>query len=186
MSTDAVSAKHDPGGKVRPAWPADSKVEPVFSDCEQYRYQLSEIWNPAGPLVLWVLMNPSVACAAYSDPTLRKTGRFARAWGYGGQLVWNVHAYRATNKKELLEVSDPVGPENDQHIMAMAARAKTVVLAYGQPPKALRQRAFEVANKLIQHPELCHLRLAKDGTPMHPLYLPNALRPVPHRQTARN
>ena len=186
MNTGAVSEKHNPGGKVRPSWPADSKVKAVFSDCEQYRYQLSEVWDSAKPLVLWVLMNPSVACTAYSDPTLRKTGRFARAWGYGWQLVWNDHAYRATNKKELLEVADPVGPENDQHIMTMAARAKTVVLAYGQPPKALRQRAVQVVDMLAQHPELCHLRLAKDGTPMHPLYLPNALRPVPHRQPARN
>lgn len=186
MNASATSAMHDPGGKVRPAWPTDSKVDAIFSPCAQYRYQLTEIWNPAGPLVLWVLMNPSVACKAFCDPTLRKTGNFARAWGYGGQLVWNVHAYRATHKKKLLEVSDPVGPENDRHILAMAARAKTVVLAYGQPPKALRQRAVQVVDMLAQHPALCHLRLAKDGTPMHPLYLPNALRPVPHRQTARN
>ena len=51
--------------------------------------------------------NPSVACTDYSDPTLRKMGKFARAWGCGGQLVGNV-----------------------QMILEMAALAKTVVLAY--------------------------------------------------------
>jgi hypothetical protein len=183
MSPSAGAAKHDPGGKLRPAWPPGSKVKTVISRCGLYRYQLSEIWNPAGPLVLWVLMNPSVACVDNSDPTLRKTGNFARAWGYGGQLVWNVHAYRTTNKKKLLEVADPVGPRNDGHLLKLAARAKTVVLAYGQPPRALRKRAVQVVDMLAGHPELCHLRLAKDGTPMHPLYLPNALRPVPHRHT---
>ena len=111
---------HDAGGKVRPAWPAGSTVSAVFSECQKYRYQLREIWDPSRPFVLWLLMNPSVACTDYSDPTLRKTGRFARTWGYGGQLVANVHAYRATDKSRLLEVPDPVGPKNDRMILEMA------------------------------------------------------------------
>lgn len=171
---------HDAGGKVRPAWPADSTVSAVFSECQKYRYQLREIWDPSRPFVLWLLMNPSVACTDYSDPTLRKTGRFARTWGYGGQLVGNVHAYRATDKSRLLDVPDPVGPKNDRMILEMAAEAKTVVLAYGQPPKALRARGAEVGALLRHHPGLVHLRLAQDGTPVHPLYLPSTLRPKPH------
>jgi hypothetical protein len=172
---------HDPGGRVRPAWPADSQVTAEFSACQQYRYQLREEWNPSLPLVLWLLMNPSVACIDYSDPTLRKAGTFARSWGYGGQLVGNVHAYRATDKDRLLEVADPVGPENDRMILDMAAQAQTVVLAYGQPPKALRQRGQDVVALLSGHPRLCYLRLAKDGTPVHPLYLPATLTPQPYR-----
>lgn len=121
--------EHDAGGKSRPAWPSDSAVSAVFSECQKYRYQLREIWDASKPLVLWLLMNPSVACTDYSDPTLRKTGKFSRAWGYGGQLVGNVHAYRATDKSRLLEVTDPVGPENDRMILELAAEAKTVVLA---------------------------------------------------------
>ena len=175
--------KHDAGGKVRPAWPADSRVTVVFSDCQQYRYQLREIWDASKPLVLWLLMNPSVACTDYSDPTLRRTGNYARAWGYGGQLVGNVHAYRATDKNRLLEVADPIGPKNNQMILAMAKQAKTVVLAYGQPPKALRARGLELESLLRRHPGLSNLRLARDGTPVHPLYLPATLRPQPHRVT---
>ena len=172
--------KHDAGGKIRPSWPADSAVSAVFSDCQQYRYQLREIWDVSKPLVLWLLMNPSVACTDYSDPTLRKTGQFARAWGYGGQLVGNVHAYRATDKARLLEVADPIGPKNNQMILELASEAKTVVLAYGQPPKTLRARGGEVVALLRHHPGLCHIRLAQDGTPVHPLYLPSTLRPKPH------
>ena len=176
--------KHDPGGKVRPAWPADSRVTAVFSECQQYRYQLQEIWDSSKPLVLWLLMNPSVACEDFSDPTLRKTGSFSRSWGYGGQLVGNVHAHRATNKDRLLDVDDPVGPDNDRMILKMAARAKTIVLAYGQPPKALRSRGAELVSLLGKHRGLSHLRLAKDGTPVHPLYLPGALLPKPHTRHA--
>ena len=173
--------KHDAGGKARPAWPLDSAVSAVFSECQRYRYELREVWDPERPLVLWLLMNPSVACIDHGDPTLRKTGNFARIWGYGGQLVGNVHAYRATDKNRLMEVADPVGPENDRRIAAMAAQAKTVVLAYGQPPKALRSRGAHVVELLRHHPQLCHLRLAQDGTPVHPLYLPSSLIPTPHR-----
>jgi hypothetical protein len=78
---------------------------------------------------MWLLMNPSVACVDHADPTLRKTGSFSRRWGYGGQLVGNVHAYRATDKMRLLEVEDPVGPENDQMIASMAEEASMVILA---------------------------------------------------------
>ena len=176
-----VVPKHEAGGKARPAWPADSKVSAELSACEKYRYQLREIWDTSKPLVMWLLMNPSVACTDYSDPTLRRTGTFARAWGYGGQLVGNIHAYRATDKSRLLEVADPVGPENDRMILQMAAEAKTVVLAYGQPPKAFRARSAKVVALLRHHPELCHLRLAQDGTPVHPLYLPRTLRPKPFK-----
>lgn len=176
MSTTTM--KHDPGGKSRPAWPADSVIKSGFSTCGQYRYSLSEIWNQSKPLVLWILMNPSVACLDYSDPTLRKTGQFARTWGYGGQLIGNVHAYRATDKYRLLEVNDPVGPDNDKSILQMASQAKTIILAYGQPPKRLKKRGQKVVNLLVTHPELLCLQLAKDGlTPWHPLYLPGDLPP---------
>ena len=112
----------------RPPWPVDSVVNAVFSPCGQYRYELREVWDPTGPLVLWLLMNPSTACPTHGDPTLRRTGTFARAWSYGGQLVGNVHAYRATDKRRLLEVEDPIGPKNDEIILAMAKEARTIIL----------------------------------------------------------
>ena len=180
MSTSTM--KHEPGGKSRPAWPADSIIKAGFSICDQYRYSLSEIWDQSKPLVLWILMNPSVACLDYSDPTLRRTGQFARTWGYGGQLIGNVHAYRATNKKRLLEVDDPVGPDNDKSILQMASQAKTIILAYGQPPNKLKRRGQEVAELLVNHPGLSYLKMAKDGkTPIHPLYLPADLIPKSYR-----
>lgn len=170
---------HDAGGKCRPAWPSDSKVSARFSECDQYRYELAEIWDKSKPLVLWLLMNPSVACLDYADPTLIKTGKFARSWGFGGQLVGNVHAYRATDKRKLLEVDDPVGPENDKAILNMASRAQNVVLGYGHPPKKLNGRGPKVVEMLSNHPALSYLKLAKDGiTPWHPLYLQDNLQPT--------
>jgi hypothetical protein len=190
-STDLfpVPAAHDPGGKVRVRWPIESTVQARFGgplDC--YRYELSEIWDQQRPLALFCMMNPSMAEIRFSDPTLARTGSFTRGWRskdggrYGGQLIGNVHAYRATNKLRLLHVDDPVGPENDQALLAMAARAEIVILAYGQPPACLRLRGNAVARMLIEagH-DVRVLATSNDGTPMHPLYLPGRLTPRPFR-----
>ena len=174
-----MTTLHDPGGKSKPKWPAGSVVNARISDDHLYRWELSEVWDATKPLVMWLMMNPSVANIEHADPTLRKTGTFARTWGYGGQLIGNIHAYRATDSKHLLHVRDPVGHGNDEAIFAMADRAEIVVLAYGQPPQALRSRAATVVKELKSRgADLRYLRLSKDGTPYHPLYLPSSSMPL--------
>jgi hypothetical protein len=168
---------HDAGGKRKPKWPSDSVVTAKFSECKKYRYELTEIWDETLPLVMFVMMNPSVAECEHSDPTLIKCGKFARMWGYGGQLIGNIHAYRITDSKLLAQVDEPIGSENDAYLLAMADRTKDVVLAYGLPPKALRSRATQVVELLRDKAPLKYLRLTKNGTPSHPLYLPGSLFP---------
>jgi hypothetical protein len=175
---------HDAGGRSKPMWPAGSVVAARFGgphDC--YRYELSEVWDATKPLVMWLMMNPSVASVTHADPTLIRTGNFARSWGYGGQLIGNVHAYRATDAARLLEVEHPAGPDNDDALLSMALRSHMVILAYGQPPRRLRGRADGVVAVLARKgARLTYLARSKDGTPKHPLYLPGCLTPLdwPH------
>ena len=56
------------------------------------RYQLWRIWDPSLPLVLFVLLNPSVGDAAQDDPTLRRLLYFAKKFGFGGFYVGNLYA----------------------------------------------------------------------------------------------
>lgn len=70
-------ARFDPGGKRRLPWPAGSVVTARFSPCERYRYSLSEIWDPKKTLIMWLLMNPSVADLRCRDMTLAKTGKYS-------------------------------------------------------------------------------------------------------------
>ena len=186
QSTDLFGPRpHDPGGRSKPRWPAGSVVSARFSDCGLYRYELFEQWDVNLPLAMFLLMNPSVACTEFADPTLIRTSTFARSWNYGGQLVGNVHAYRVTDSARLVEAADPVGPENDGSLAAMAKRADIVVLAYGRPPKPLRARANQVVSMLCNEGvRLTYLRLSKDGTPQHPLYLPGSLVPREWRAAA--
>lgn len=109
-------SKNDPGGKVRLALALDIKSSAVFgepNDC--YRYSLVRKWDESKPHVKFVMMKPSTADPLLDEPIVAKCGRFARAWGYGGIYLGNTFAYRATVQKRLLEVDDPVGPDNDQH-----------------------------------------------------------------------
>lgn len=177
-------AAHDPGGKARVRWPDGSTISAEFSPCGRYRWSLSEIWDPAGPLWLWLMMNPSVAGLECSDMTVQKTGRIARLGGAGGQLIGNTGAYRSTSPAGLSDVDDPIGPENEQAILAMARRAGKIVVAYGQPPKPLAGEGLRLARLLAAESfELHVLRLSRDGTPMHPLsrgkgFIPVSITPV--------
>jgi hypothetical protein len=47
--------------------------------------------------------------------------------------VANTFAYRCTDQRGLIKVDDPVGPENDEHIIQMAKDAVIVIFAYGKP-----------------------------------------------------
>ena len=79
-----------------------------------------------------------------------------------------------------MKVPDPVGPENDAHLIEMAKQAAIVVFAYGQPCHAtLRSRGLALARLLMKEAGVTPhtLRLAKNGTPWHPLYLPEILKP---------
>lgn len=144
-----------------------------------YRYRLHRVWDPERPTVMWLMMNPSVATEEGDDRTVAKCQRYARAWGYGSILVGNSFAYRCTDQKRLLEVTDPVGPGNDAALLEMAGLADKVILAYGSPTHpSLRERGNRVALNLHEAGILLYtLRLSKGGRPEHPLYLPASLEP---------
>ncbi|MBV1834722.1 DUF1643 domain-containing protein [Novacetimonas pomaceti] len=146
-----------------------------------YRYTLTRTWDPARPAVMWLMMNPSVATEEGDDRTVAKCQRYARAWGYGSIFVGNTFAYRCTDQTRLMEVPDPVGPENDHYLLDMARRADMVVAAYGSPRyPALRERGTQVVRMLQDAGIAVYvLRLSSRARrPEHPLYLPADLRPT--------
>jgi hypothetical protein len=95
----------------------------VLSPCGTCRYRLSRRWAP-GPMACWCLSNPSKADGKLDDPTVRRMRGFSRGWGFGGFVAVNMSAYRATDPAEMYMAArrgvDVVGPENDQHILALA------------------------------------------------------------------
>lgn len=152
----------------------------AFSDCQRYRYRLWRRWRGAAQSkgdVNFIMLNPSTADADVDDPTIRRCEAFARLWGYGGVVVTNLFAWRATNPSELRDVTAPIGPQTDTVLLHAANNAALIVCAWGVHG-ALRYRAESVLTLLGGH-ALHSLRVTKDGHPSHPLYLPGNLTPTP-------
>jgi len=85
-----------------------------------------------------------------------------------------------TDKRRLRLIADPIGPDNDKHLIAMAKLAAIVIFAYGQPGhRTLRERGPLLAKILVSRGIKPHvLKLSKSGTPWHPLYLLETTKPV--------
>lgn len=149
----------------------------AISNCGTYRYTLTRTWDSSRRSALWVMLNPSTADAHVDDPTIRKCIGFARLWGYGAIEVVNLFAMRATDPKELDGPTDPLGPSNDGAIAVATARAGMIVAAWGANAYA-RCRAKAVLKQLHRAGDVYALRVNKDGSPQHPLYVPYTACPV--------
>lgn len=149
-------------------------------DC--YRYALSRTWGD-GRVVNFLMLNPSVADAWDDDPTIKRCVRYATDWGYSGIVVTNLFALRSTDPDALLCHPDPVGPDNDRHVAAVASAAGLVVCAWGSHAKA-RARAGTVLSILSTVGASPHaLKFTKDGSPCHPLRLLSSLQPIPWKES---
>ncbi len=140
-----------------------------FDETGAFRYRLWRRWDPSGPVVAFVGLNPSTADADQDDPTIRRCLGFARRWGFGALEVVNLFAWRATRPQDLRRAVDPVGPENDAVLKRTARDADRVVACWGVHG-AWRQRDTEVL-AWLPGPLHC-LGRTQGGQPRHPLYLP--------------
>ena len=138
----------------------------TFSDCRKYRYGLSRTWNGKKKTVLFIGLNPSTADEKIDDPTIRRCINYAQNWGYGSLLMVNLFAYRATMPSELKNVKNPIGNDNDLHIIELSKKADIAVAAWGNEGTLLN-RDKEVKKIL---PNLMCLKINKSGQPSHPLY----------------
>jgi hypothetical protein len=142
----------------------------ILSSCQKYRYALWRIWKPDQPKVLFIMLNPSTADAHEDDPTLRRCMGFAHSWGFGGVYTGNLFAYRTTDPKILKQIDDPIGADNDKHLISMINKSALTIAAWGQN-HGIPDRIRRIV------PTLHCLALNKGGTPGHPLYLRKDLTP---------
>ncbi len=161
------------GGFILKAVAAFPKPSAVFSPCRLYRY---ELWRhfAHGPTVAFIGLNPSTADETMDDPTIRRCIAFAKRWGYGSLVMTNLFAWRATQPEDMKAAADPVGPQNDATLQRLYATVGVLIAAWGNDGDHLG-RAKRVMEML---PKLHFLKLNKDGSPAHPLYLRGDLTPV--------
>ena len=151
------------------------KKSAIISEDKQYRYELRRIWQTKTGLVCWVMLNPSVADANLDDPTIRRCMGYTARWGYGGIIVVNLFALRATDPNDLHDSIDPIGTGNRQYIKRANAEASLTIAAWGDHGKYLGRD--KIVMEMLTKPH--YLTLTKNGSPRHPLRLRNELQPVP-------
>lgn len=148
----------------------------VLSPCRTYRYRLTRCWQPHGKQLAFIMLNPSTADEMVDDPTIRRCIGFAHRLGFASLTVGNLFAYRATDPADLRRAENPIGPDNDRHLLAIADDAEMVICAWGA--HGAHMGRGQAVRSLLRAPLWC-LSRTKAGEPTHPLYLPGDLEPVP-------
>lgn len=143
-----------------------------FSPCRKYRYALWRIWDESKPLVMFIGLNPSTANEETDDPTIRRVTRFAKDWGLGGVYMMNLFAWVTPYPSELKKCADPLG-ENDTWLCKIAAKCDRIIFAWGS-----FDEADDRAEQVIEAFDGYALKINRNGSPRHPLYVPADTAPV--------
>lgn len=146
----------------------------TFSPCRRYRYLLWRTWDTTKARLAFLMLNPSTADENVNDPTIERCQRRAIRLSYGGIVIANLFAWRATDPDALRGAVDPVGPKNDAAIFDAAEACHLIVCGWGAHPISIG-RAESVIHMLNVGGFGNRLRrlgrATKDGQPRHPLYV---------------
>ena len=151
----------------------------IFSADRFYRYSLFRYWNPNLPKLTYVLLNPSRADEVMDDPTVKRCVVRAFLLDFGAIEIVNLFAMRSTYPYSLVTAPDPIGPLNEISIANAIRNSKLTICGWGKNGK-LRDQGEIVLNQIRFLGQIPHaLKLNKDGSPQHPLYLSYKIKPFP-------
>lgn len=148
----------------------------LFDESRIYRYSLWRRWGfgsgieavTLGDMVTFIGLNPSTADESEDDPTIRRCIGFAKQWGFGGLVMLNIFAFRATDPKDMKKQLNPIGKLNDAAIQNVTDRIGRTVCAWGVHGAWMNRGA---AVRAMVRGTAFHLGQTKQGFPKHPLYL---------------
>lgn len=152
---------------------------------EKWRYWLLRRWDH-GPVVLWVMLNPSTADGELDDATIRKCRGFSQRWGFAGLRVVNLYALRSRDKRDLRRLALPaaaIGPDNDRVIAEEAGSPSVglIVVAWGTDVGPRKTRPGEVLEIVRAHKRpdvpIKAIWKCKGGQPGHPLLVGYRMEP---------
>lgn len=157
---------------------SDAMYGATISEDGRYRMHLVRAMRvpiPEARVVAFVLNNPSKADAAVNDATVRKLWAYTCAWGYTCLAVLNTNPFRSTDPAHGHIPEETTMECNDAWLQDTMRRAHAVVCGWGNDADPeLARRAVSVMHSLGP---LYALKINKNGTPAHPLYLPKNLEP---------
>lgn len=147
------------------------RTSAVLSPDGVYRYSLSRTFDrDAGRTMAVMGLNPSTADAEQDDATIRRCVGFARREQCSALVMLNLFAFRATDPRALSQCADPIGPDTDTVLRVFAKEPDVLmVAAWGAHPLAQRR----VRAVVPMFAEWWCFGTTANGSPRHPLYLPN-------------
>lgn len=170
-----------------------------FSPDRKYRYALWRRWDMQHDLVAGVGsdygrhknaflvvigLNPSTADETKDDLTIRRCIDFAMRWGYPALCMLNLFAYRSTDAEAMKRYPFPIGQENNAHLQNICRQAVAydadILCAWGKHGwhgDRVHDVALILGSGIAAH--LKCLGQNKDGSPVHPLYVPADTMPKP-------
>ncbi|BBG20716.1 hypothetical protein RVR_P199 (plasmid) [Actinacidiphila reveromycinica] len=158
----------------------------VFNADRTHRFALTRRWAAGGRTAVFVMLNPSTAKAAADDPTIRRCISAARRTGHQALLVLNLFSIISADPAVLVSDPQPAGPLTDDALTSLAHLGDTVIVAWGAGHSAIHNRADTVVQLLLdQRLELACLGTNRNGTPKHPVRLPESNPLIVYRLPAR-
>ena len=137
-----------------------------------YRYMLIRDWGNGGPLLHVCMKNPSTANRHSDDRTTATLRSRFENEGYGGLYVINLNAVIDPNAKVVLQHPDPVGCENDRHVIDALKSAQAIgapmLVGWGENSNGRGQVDSFVSLASQHNVGLVCLRKNADGSPLHP------------------
>lgn len=158
------------------------KTGAEFSPCGNYRYRLWRVWDDKKPLVAFCMLNPSIADDKKNDPTVERCQRRAEKMGYGGLVVVNIFAYISTDPDALKRPGlDIVGLWNNVRLVETAKECDMMICGWGKHGSLNNRadRVMEILKTWVPKKKIRALKINKDGSPAHPLYIGYDVKPIP-------
>jgi hypothetical protein len=147
----------------------------IISPCGAFRYRLEREVQSEGKVFAYFGVNPSTADASIDDHTVKKWRGFSEIHSVSRFIVGNVFAYRSTDVEALRLAVDPVGPDNAEHLLAIAADADVLVPCWGRRKKIPRTLWPHLGQTLellrSTGKPIMVFGLTKSGDPVHPQML---------------
>lgn len=147
--------------------------EAKFCNTKKNRYYLKREWDNSKGLLLYLMLNPSIADEKKDDPTIRRLISFTKKFNYGGFLVGNIFTEITPNPKEI-DRSKEISDKNFKELFKLINKVDQIIYAWGntvEEPQLLKE--------LVLNPKCFGKNL--NGTPKHPLYLPKNSKLIAYR-----
>jgi hypothetical protein len=94
----------------------------------------------------------------------------------------NLFAFCATDPRDLKRAADPIGPDNDKHLLTEVCTVEHVIACWGEHGR-FRGRDQEVSDLIVARGVAFECLVKnKTGAPHHPLYLKPGIKPKPFRE----